>query len=633
MATPTSLGSASNVALTGTQSVDALLAGIRWTNSSISYSFPGVSASWSTDPITGYGSNTSGSEPWSVSYTPLSLTQQMYFAAALQQWSNVANLQFTEVRDNATSVGDMRIAFSYQSATANAQAWSVTPGASAQAGDVWFNSISTSATDSWAPGSFSYFTSLHEIGHALGFKHPFYEAGATGTLLPAALDTRQHTVMAYTHPANDLFRTITYNADGSISLLTSHVNPETPMVLDIAAMQYIYGANTTYRTGDDVYTFSTTTPFYKTIWDAGGNDTISVSNFTEASVIDLTPGNYSSIRIVSAAIPAGYTVTGGTAPTYVGTDNLGIANGTIIENAIGGSGNDTLIGNRSANNLDGGSGNDILTGGTGNDTLTGGLGTDTAIYSSTYANTTISLSAASSVYTLTSLLDGTDLVSGVELFQFSDQSVAVANLRLVSSITGGVGNDILVDLAGNNIIDGGAGRDSVIYASPRADFTVRLSGTDFIVTDTVGSHGIDTMTNVERLSFSDGTLGLDTNGNSGQMYRLYKAAFNRVPDALGLGHNIRLVDASLTLSQMSAAFVGSAEFTNSYGVSLSNTQFIDRLYLNVLGRVADPVGGAWNLNLLDTGAVDRPSMLAAYSESAENQLALIGQIQDGIWFT
>ena len=196
---------------------------------------------------------------------------------------------------------------------------------------------------------------------------------------------------------------------------------------------------------------------------------------------------------------------------------------------------------------------------------------------------------------------------------------------------GTAGNDTLTGGVGNDILDGGAGTDVAAYTGNRANFTVTSSGTGFIVTGNSGANGADTLANVERLSFTDGSLGLDISGTSGQMYRLYKAAFNRVPDAPGLGWNIHLVDGGLTLAQMSAAFVASAEFTSTYG-ALSNTQFLDQLYLNVLGRPADAVGAAWNLNLLDTNAVDRPGMLAAYSESAENQAAVIGQIQDGIWF-
>ena len=427
MPSPTSWGTAANAILTGNRNIDSLLGWTKWVIPNLTYSFPGVGATWSTDPITGYGPSNSDAEPWSLSFRPLSASNQVYFAAALQQWANVANLQFSLVADTSTNVGDIRAAFSYISSYANAQAWSTTPGSSATAGDVWFNSIGSSVIDSWVPGSFSFFTALHEIGHALGFKHPFYESGELGAVLPASLNTRQYSVMSYTNQANDLFRTITYNADGSLSLQTDQVNPETPMVLDIAAMQYLYGANTTYNTGDDVYSFDIATPFYKTIWDAGGNDTISVGNFTENCVIDLTPGNYSSIRITSAPIPAGYTVTAGTAPTYDGAGNLGIAYGAIIENAVGGSGNDTLIGNEADNTLDGGAGNDILSGGAGNDSLIGGTGSDSTIFFSGHSQNVIAYSSASDTYTLISLLDGINRVSGVEEFIFAGPVMAASS--------------------------------------------------------------------------------------------------------------------------------------------------------------------------------------------------------------
>ncbi|MDW7565027.1 MAG: DUF4214 domain-containing protein [Nitrosomonadaceae bacterium] len=198
---------------------------------------------------------------------------------------------------------------------------------------------------------------------------------------------------------------------------------------------------------------------------------------------------------------------------------------------------------------------------------------------------------------------------------------------------GYAGNDRFNTLSGSDTIDGGTGTDTVIYDGKRSDHTVSKVGGAWHSSGPKGLSGdFDTLTNVERLSFTDGTLGLDTvSGSSGVMYRLYKAAFDRVPDAPGLGHNIRLMDGGLTLAQMSDAFVVSAEFTNTYG-ALSNAQFINQLYLNVLDRTPDAPGLAWNVNLLNT-THKRHEMLSGFSESAENQAAVIGQIQDGIWFT
>ena len=193
------------------------------------------------------------------------------------------------------------------------------------------------------------------------------------------------------------------------------------------------------------------------------------------------------------------------------------------------------------------------------------------------------------------------------------------------------GNDLLYASSGNDIFDGGDGTDTVSYSGNRSAYTVTAITNAWQVQKPSAS-GTDTVyKNVERISFADGTLGLDTvSGSSGVMYRLYKAAFDRVPDTPGLGHNIPLMDGGLTLAQMSDAFVVSAEFTNTYG-ALSNAQFVNQLYANVFDRTPDAPGLAWNLNLLNT-TLTRAAMLSGFSESAENQAAVIGQIQDGIWF-
>lgn len=160
------------------------------------------------------------------------------------------------------------------------------------------------------------------------------------------------------------------------------------MVYDIQAIQYLYGANTGYHTGDDIYNFDPHTPFYKTIWDAGGIDTIDISNYSLDSIISLIPGSYSKVSFYSQ--PTGYT-----RAWYDGSDSLGIAFGAIIENANGGSGSDILTGNNADNVLNGGDGNDQLYGGIGNDTfdwesnlrggndtMYGGLGDDVYLFNS-----------------------------------------------------------------------------------------------------------------------------------------------------------------------------------------------------------------------------------------------------------
>jgi serralysin len=191
------------------------------------------------------------------------------------------------------------------------------------------------------------------------------------------------------------------------------------------------------------------------------------------------------------------------------------------------------------------------------------------------------------------------------------------------------GNDTFRATAGNDAFDGLAGLDTVVIAATRATATIAKAGA--VLTVTGAGLGTDTFTNIERLSFSNGTLAFDLDGNAGQTYRLYQAAFARTPDTAGLGHNTRIIDGGMTLKDMSAAFIGSAEFIARYGQNTSNTTFITALYQNVLGRGPDSAGLAgWQQRLAD-GSWSRPDVLLGFSESAENKALVGAAIENGIW--
>lgn len=274
--------------------------------------------------------------------------------------------------------------------------------------DVWYNNgpggIGNENTTDVGLGSYFRYTAFHEIGHALGLKHPF-----EGT------------------PALSIFNNFTYNTvmayreGGPGSPFPQYPElPSTLMLYDIQELQRLYGANTTHNSISNQYFYATDDSHQTTLWDAGGVDTINMTNHTVAESIDLREGSWSTVN----GVP----------------QSLRIAYGTQIENARGGSGNDTLRGNETVNWLFGNGGNDSLRGGGGDDVMRGGAGNDTYIWS---------------------LGDGRDLVQelgqgGTDIVEFYDPSGAINALEDDFTFRR-FGNDLRIDLTLNQ----GAGQGTV----------------------------------------------------------------------------------------------------------------------------------------------------------------------------
>ena len=220
---------------------------------------------------------------------------------------------------------------------------------------------------------------------------------------------------------------------------------------------------------------------------------------------------------------------------------------------------------------------------------------------------------------------------------FATGSVTIVDNDLTGTsganiLTGSAGNQTITGGGGNDSLDGGAGIDTAVYSGARSGYTITRTSTGYTVVHNSGSDGTDTLVNVERLQFSDVKVAIDVAGNGGMAYRLYQAAFNRTPEAAGLGFQMKALDDGLNIAQVAQNFIASPEFSATYG-SLNDTAFVNQLYQNVLHRPADKGGLDYHTGNLASGANTRATVLVGFSESPENQAALIGVIQGGMTYT
>lgn len=389
------------------QIIDRLDSGQSWVSDSITFAMPGTAF---------------GVDVESTGWLDMTATMRDAAADAFELWDDLIARSLDRVDSGAN------INFGYSTETGGGT-YAVSMTAGFQNGrevltdaEIWFDPTWETHDDDgdFYPGSYGMMTYLHEIGHALGLDHPgdYNGSGSYASDAVYAQDTHRYTIMSY----------FDADADGSA---TSHwsrsgewLYPETPMVHDIAAIQSIYGAdhttrsgNTTYgfgsTAGKDVYDFALNRDPILTIWDGGGVDTLNLSGFSGPQTIRLAAGSYSSV--------------GGM------TNNLGIAFGCVIERAIGGKGADAITGNTAANHLCGmagrdtlygGSGNDRLVGGSGNDILRGGAGTDFAVFAERRSHYVIE--HTSSGATVTDRSSGEmDKLIGIEKIVFADMTIGI----------------------------------------------------------------------------------------------------------------------------------------------------------------------------------------------------------------
>lgn len=214
-----------------------------------------------------------------------------------------------------------------------------------------------------------------------------------------------------------------------------------------------------------------------------------------------------------------------------------------------------------------------------------------------------------------------DMLTGVEL---GDLLIGAQGNDV---LYGMAGNDLLIAGGGVDLIDGGSGRDRLILPGAFQSYSIERTGPDAWKLQAPQAAILGS--GVERVSFDDLSLALDTDGMAGQVYRLYRAAFDRVPDRAGLGFWINAADHGVPLAAMASQFIASAEFAQRYGQGTTNAEFVARIYGNVLHRQPDVGGFEFWSRMLDQG-VSRTDVLATISESPENVAAVAQLIANGI---
>lgn len=203
----------------------------------------------------------------------------------------------------------------------------------------------------------------------------------------------------------------------------------------------------------------------------------------------------------------------------------------------------------------------------------------------------------------------------------------VIGTGFADTMTGNAARNIITPGAGNDTVNGGDGLDTVVIAATRAQAQVQRS--DATLTVNHGSE-LDTLVSVERVRFSDVTIAFDLEGNAGQAYRLYQAAFARTPDLGGLSFWTNRIDGGADLIGVASGFVASTEFRTVYGANPTNTDIVGKFYQNVLNRAGEPGGVNFWVGELNSGSRTVSQVLAGFSESAENKQLVGVAIANGI---
>jgi len=422
-----------NVSASGNQSIDGVLNGTAWTGSNISFSFPTSASTYAT----GYSEATQN-------FRSVSAAQQAAADFVLTGTSKVSGTPTIRLgsvasftNETFTDVGTGPATIMVGSSSTPPTAYAYYPSAAGKAGDVWFgqayDGISYADYRTPAPGNYAYMTITHELGHALGLKHGSEAGGVANVTLPAPTNDLEYSIMSYASYIGSTSTSDTCALDS---------NPQTFMMDDIAALQYMYGANfsvlgpTRYswnpdtgetsvngvgqgKPGNASDAASERNKIFLTLWNGDGKEaTYDFSAYRSGVQINLNPGQYS---IASTAQLAQL------GPTQYARGNVFNAlqynndARSLIANAVGGAGDDVIVGNAADN---------VLEGGLGHNTIDGGGGFNTAVYAVTRHQATITLASNGALDV--AYQGAEDTLLNIQALRFTNETLASANLQWVA---------------------------------------------------------------------------------------------------------------------------------------------------------------------------------------------------------
>ncbi len=477
-----------NVGDTGSTKIDALLYGTKWAVTNLTFSFPTSKSHYGYGPEKNNNFQTFNSQQkWATS------------KILTQQFEAVSGLEFNKVTETGSNHADLRFAMSDTPSTA----YAYYPHTSQVGGDSWYNN-SGKQYDNPKPGNYDFQTILHEIGHAVGLKHG-HEKDFGNPKLPKNLDSNEFSVMTYrSFVGEKLNKDIGPEKWGY---------PQSLMMLDIAALQHMYGADYGHRSGDTVYSWSPSTGqmsvngkgqpkpganrIYQTVWDGNGEDTYDFSKYKANLDVDLGPGEWTTTSKAQTAL-IGTEANGKDHYARGNIANAMLYKGnqkSLIENAKGGSGNDEIRGNKADNWLKGNGGNDDLFGFQGSDKLSGGSGRDYVqghggrdnLFGGS-ANDTISGGSANDSVRGDAGADKLKGGAGDDTLTGNGGDDTLNGHGGDDRLSGGDGNDVINGDSGRDSLDGGNGKDTLKGGSG-GDLVKGKGGDDRLV----GGGGNDTL--------------------------------------------------------------------------------------------------------------------------------------------